>query len=84
MRIKDGFPDPYLSRSKCRATQKGVYDNGRILYADYTETTLTDIDFKILIREYDFDEIDFYNVYVSKYGKLPKPLIELNKMYYKK
>lgn len=83
VRIKDGFPDPYLSRSKCRATQNGVYDNGRILYADYTETTLTDIDFKILIREYDFDEIDFYDVYISKYGKLPKPLIELNKMYYK-
>lgn len=83
VRIKDGFPDPYLSRSKCRATQNGVYDNGRILYTDYTETTLTDIDFKILIREYDFDEIDFYDVYISKYGKLPKPLIELNKMYYK-
>lgn len=83
VRIKDGFPDPYLSRSKCRATQNGVYDNGRILYADYTETTLTDIDFKILIQEYDFDELDFYDVYVSKYGKLPKPLIELNKMYYK-
>lgn len=83
VRIKDGFPDPYLSRSKCRATQNGVYDNGRILYADYTETTVTDIDFKILIQEYDFDEIDFYDVYISKYGKLPKPLIELNKMYYK-
>ena len=69
-----GFP--YLARAKCRDIVGGVYDNGRILYADYLETTITDLDLKIILREYKFSSIEFIEFYHSRYGKLPKPMRE--------
>ena len=55
-----GFP--YLSRDKCRRIENGVYDNGRILSADYLETTLTDIDLKIVLGQYGFDDMCAFDV----------------------
>ena len=65
---------PYLSKSKCRSIINGIYDNGRILAADYLEVTLTDIDFDILIHQYDFDTIAFTDFVHTRYGKLPLQL----------
>jgi hypothetical protein len=41
---------PYLARDKCRNIQGGRFDNGRILEADYLETTITDLDFRIIMK----------------------------------
>lgn len=74
-----GFP--YLARAKC-----DVYnyenDNGRILRAEYLETALTDLDLKIILKEYDFDTIEFISFYHSRYGALPKPLRETVQSYF--
>lgn len=65
---------PYLSTAKCRSVVNGVFDNGRVLAADYLETTLTDIDLRIVLDQYDFDEaVPLYCAY-SRYGDLPLPL----------
>lgn len=74
---------PYLSRDKCRKIEKGVFDNGRILEAAYLETTLTDIDLKILLYEYEWDDMCAFDVAYARYGKLPEPLIETTIEYYK-
>ena len=74
---------PYLSRDKCRRIETGVYDNGRILSADYLETTLTDIDLRIILEEYSFDDLCAYDVAYARYGKLPDCFTRIVKAYYK-
>lgn len=73
---------PYLSDSKCRKVENAEIDNGRILKATYLETTLTDVDFDILINEYDWSDIVFFDVYHTKYDHLPKEYIDLIHKYY--
>ena len=43
---------PYISYSKCRKVSGEILDNGRILSAEYLETTITDIDYDIMKAEY--------------------------------
>lgn len=77
VRLKDPmWGAPYLAKAKCRNIKNCENDNGRILAAEYLETTLTDIDFKILLQEYEFDWIEFTDFYHSRYGLLPKQLRE--------
>ena len=75
---------PYLSFDKCRNVINGARDNGRILYADYLETSVTDVDLKIILEEYEFDNMEFTDVYYARYGYLPKPLIDVVQDYYRK
>lgn len=79
--IFDGCP--YLSRAKCRNIVNGVYDNGRIIKADYLETTLTDIDYKIIRNHYNWSGSNPYQVAWSRYGYLPDPYRETVKNFYK-
>lgn len=82
--LKDRFWGcPYLSKDKCRNIHKAVdtEDNGRILEAEYLETTITDIDLKIIMDEYQ-GEIIFLQGWYASYKKLPEPIInELIKYY---
>lgn len=83
VRLRDPFwGAPYLSRDKCRNIVNATFDNGRILEADYFETTITDIDLKIILSEYEFDNVVFYDVAHARYGKLPQPLIDETIKYY--
>ena len=84
LRLTDEFWGcPYLSRDKCRRIERGVFDNGRILSADYLETTITDVDLRIIIDQYSFDDLCAFDVAYARYGKLPKPLIAETIAYYK-
>ena len=73
---------PYIPKHKCRNLTRHDNDNGRILDADYLEISLTDIDFKIICDEYEFESITFYDFYHCRYGKLPKPLREEVRKYF--
>ena len=75
---------PYLSKDKCRNIRKGVdtEDNGRILRAEYLETTITDVDLRIIMSEYS-GEIIFLQGWYASYKKLPQPLIDEVIKYYK-
>ena len=73
---------PYIPKHKCRNLTRHDNDNGRILDADYLEISLTDIDLKIILDEYEFDSITFYDFYHCRYGKLPKPLREEVQKYF--
>lgn len=75
---------PYLSRDKCRDIYNGVFDNGRILAAEYLQTTITDIDFCILEEEYEWDDVYFLDVAYTRYGELPKRYKELINEYYRR
>lgn len=82
LRLKNDFWGcPYISYSKCRNVKNPVLDNGRVLSAEYLETTITDVDLQIIIDEYDAD-IDFIDVKFAKYGKLPRALVQEVIKYY--
>lgn len=74
---------PYLSRDKCRDVVNGTYDNGRILKADYLETTITDIDFRIIKSMYKWSNLTPIKVMYTKYRPLPAPLRSVVLNYYK-
>lgn len=57
-------------------------DNGRILWADALEVTMTDVDWKIFISEYEFDDIRVLDLWFARYGALPKRLVEQIQTYY--
>ena len=75
---------PYLSVDKCRHIRKAVdtEDNGRILEAEYLETTVTDIDLKIIMEEYS-GKIIFLQGWYASYKKLPQSLIDEVIKYYR-
>ena len=74
---------PYLAKDKCKRVKGGKIDNGRILEADYIETTVTDVDWRIILEEYDFDDVGIYDLYSARYGYLPRPIIQTNIKYYR-
>lgn len=83
IRLKDPmWGCPYIPKHKCRNLYRYDNDNGRILDADYLEISLTDIDFDIILQEYDFDQIAFLDFYHCRYGKLPKPMRDTVISYY--
>ena len=85
LKLRDPFWGcPYLSKDKCRKCRDVVdtFDNGRILSAYYIETTITDVDLKIIMEEYK-GEIIFLQGWYASYKKLPQALINEVIKYYK-
>lgn len=79
----DIIPVPYIPTSKCRGIYKGTYDNGRVLSAEViAEITITDIDYEIIKKQYDFD-MRLITVASARYGKLPQPLRDCVLDYFK-
>lgn len=75
---------PYLSKDKCRYIRNIVNCNGRILSADYLETTLTDVDFKIILSMYSWDNCEITDLYSANYHMLPVALRKVIMNYYEK
>ena len=84
IRLKDPlWGCPYIPKHKCRNLGQHANDNGRLLWADWLELSLTDPDLKIIMQEYDYDSITFYDFYHCRYGRLPKPLREEIQKFYR-
>lgn len=84
IRLRDPYWGcPYLSTDKCRRIRGAAFDNGRILSAEYLEVTLTDVDFEIVLSEYDSDDTAIFECYAARYGTLPQPLIDVTIGYYR-
>ena len=73
---------PYLSKDKCRYIRNIVNCNGRILSADYLETTLTDVDFQIILSMYEWDDCKISDLYSANYHMLPVNLRKVIMKYY--
>lgn len=74
---------PYIPKDKCRNIVNAKYDNGRILSADYLEITITDVDLRIILDEYDYDEFSIIECMFSTYGYIPDKIREVIIMYFK-
>lgn len=76
---------PYLSKDKCRLIHNGLFDNGRILCAQYLETTVTDVDWDVIESQYSYDNPCIYDSWFARYGSLPIEFINvINDMYKQK
>ena len=73
--IESKFYNNFLSFSKCRNIHKGKYDNGRLISAESLETTLTDVDFKLILKSYNC-EYEILECYFSILRYLPKQFID--------
>lgn len=84
IRLKDPlWGCPYIPKHKCRNLGEHYNDNGRILWSSWLELSICDPDLKIIMQEYDYDSITFYDFYHCRYGRLPKPLREEIQKFYK-
>lgn len=72
---KENVYEDYLSESKCRM-EDALINNGRVQGAHKLMTTITNVDLDIIKRVYDYDSIQFANVYAYRKGYLPKAIIE--------
>lgn len=68
--------DNFLSFSKCRHVKGESLDNGRLMHADYLETTLTDIDLDIMRGAYSMEKIEIFDLWYYPRGYLPRNFIK--------
>lgn len=68
--------DTYISLSKCKyISDDRVVNNGRVVCADELHTTLTELDWDIISRVYEWDSIEVYDMRIYQRNYLPRPLI---------
>ena len=68
--------DNYISESKCYQTEKAIINNGRVHSANMIATTITEVDFEIMMQCYEWDSIDIANVKYAHKNYLPKAIIK--------
>lgn len=71
VRLKKNVVIPYISFSKCQKCVNSKQYNGRVLSADYIVTSLTNVDYKILTAQYDYDTIAVEEYYYCRKDFLP-------------
>lgn len=81
LRIKPGVPIPYISLSRTKSFGL-VMDNGRILRAEASQMTITEIDLKIILRQYNYKTIKVTSAMVAKKDYLPAPYRDVIRNYY--
>ena len=63
---------PYIPLSKCnKFSARKVIDNGRVIFAEFLEMTITNIDLDIIMKEYVFDDIRIGEIWASRAAHLP-------------
>lgn len=72
------FNDFYIPLSKCRCVKGAVVSNGRVVSADQLTMTITELDFEIIEKTYEFDRDKTRIGYFVRYrrGYLPTPIVE--------
>lgn len=77
VKLKKGTYFPYIAKAKCERLPKKkdeeyLFDNGRVLRAPLLRMVITDIDFYIIEKQYDFSSFEIIDQYVTDYGYLNK------------
>lgn len=66
----------YISQSHCSVLSKdAVINNGRVASADLCQLVVTEQDWDIISRTYEWDSIEMFNLRIYPADYLPRPLI---------
>lgn len=76
LRQADRVYENYISKSHCLEYNGIVENNGRIVSAEYLATTITDVDWEIIKRFYEWDEVKVVSMYIFLPAYLPTPFIK--------
>ena len=82
IRIKRADIIPYIPKAKCTQIAGARIDNGRVIMADSVSMVITDIDFKIIERTYNFDNIEYRSLHIAEYGYLNNEFRKLLMSYF--
>lgn len=74
---------PYLTKDKALSISNGEFDNGRVLKAEEATYVITDIDLRIIVKQYQYAGAQILQCYHARYGKLPDKLIEYDQELYR-
>lgn len=74
IRLKKSVPVPYIPWSRCLAVDDPKSYNGRIMDRHRLKIGLTNFDFDIIDRQYDYDELYVDDFHRSRRGFLPMEL----------
>ena len=66
----------YISLSRCYQHEKAVVNNGRVVSADKILTTITDVDYTVIEKTYDWDSMTIYNFRIYNRGYLPTNFVK--------
>lgn len=66
------YPMPILSRAKCQYCRNETIDNGRIISCSEVEIYYNELDLESFIYMYDYETIEFSEVYVAAKDYLPR------------
>lgn len=83
--IRKEVTNPSISYSKCKKVEgaKFINDNGRVLRCNgLFELTCTELDFEIILEQYNYTNIYIYEIYISKKGRLPDWFRNITKEYF--
>lgn len=89
LELRENIAMPYIASAKVLEHSKHLtYDNGRVLSTierepeegkkpdrGFIALTVTDVDFKIIDKQYKWDSISISDMYIATYGFLPDALL---------
>lgn len=76
---------PYIPIAKCiHRSTKRVVENGRVIFAEFIEMVITDIDLDIIKNTYYMDDYFIKEVYASEYGPLDDKIKNVVMDYFRK
>lgn len=74
VRVRNSVPVPYVATSKRVALSEFEAYNGRILSASSVTLALTEIDYRIIQRQYDYDALYVPYLFIRRKDYLPREL----------
>lgn len=75
LRAKDDANENYLSSHKCLIEGHRQLNNGRIVSADKVTTTITNVDYRVILAYYDWDSIEIGTCYKYRKARLPREFL---------
>ena len=79
-------PVPYIPKDKCFRCDEDsfVNDNGRMISCNYILTTITDVDFEIIKKMYQWEHMEILEAYAAPYGYIPNKIRDIVRDLYTK
>ena len=70
--IKKGVTAPCIPSSKCIHKENELKLNGKIVYADTLTIIVCELDYKWIVRQYDFDTLSVDKMLIFERGEMPE------------